>query len=168
MASKPVDEQGSLLKGSVTIEWLKEPCYPGSRLWESSMVKSLWSQAMPKGSPFWHHPLSRLISCSLNLIPAANAKPWLLPTLLPHLVLKSSLMLGMMFDKFPSDLIIVDGKSEILNTLLEAKDPTREKSIGYGMQKKESRIEMLVSKPQRGILCTYVLSFYFDTFATFY
>jgi hypothetical protein len=77
-------------------------------------------------------------------------------------------MLGMMFDKFPSDLIIVDGKSEILNTLLEAKDPTREKSIGYGMQKKESRIEMLVSKPQRGILCTYVLSFYFDTFATFY
>jgi hypothetical protein len=39
-------------------------------------------------------------------------------------------------DKFPSGLTIGDGQSVVLNTLLEAKAPTREKPIGYGMHKK--------------------------------
>lgn len=39
-------------------------------------------------------------------------------------------------DKFPSGLTIGDGQSVVLNTLLEAKAPTQEKPIGYGMHKK--------------------------------
>ncbi len=41
VSSKHIDEQGSLFKGSVTTEWLKEACYAGGRLWGSSMVTTL-------------------------------------------------------------------------------------------------------------------------------
>jgi hypothetical protein len=47
MASKPVDKQENLLKDSVHLEWLKEPCYAGG-----NTVKF-------KGSLFWSHQLSR-------------------------------------------------------------------------------------------------------------
>ncbi len=46
VAGKPTDEQESLLKDPVTMEWLKEPCYACGRLWELSTVATIRSQAM--------------------------------------------------------------------------------------------------------------------------
>jgi hypothetical protein len=62
VAGQPLDEQESLLKDPVTMEWLKEPCYAGVRLWELSEVTTLRNQAMLKGSTFWPHPLSRALT----------------------------------------------------------------------------------------------------------
>ncbi len=61
-------------------------------------------------------------------------------------------------DKFPSDLTVGEGRSVILNILLEAQAVTWEKSIGYGMRKKfiESIIGVWFNKSQQGILSRYV------------
>jgi hypothetical protein len=159
VARKPTDEQESLLKDPVTMEWLKEPCYAGGRLWELSTVATLRSQAMSKGSTFWPHPLSRaLIPCSLQPILADGAKAMIVACIAAtsgvEVIADDQ---DDVRDKFPSDLTVGEGRSIMLNILLEAQAITWEKSIGYGMQKKfiESKIDVWFNKSQQGILSRY-------------
>jgi hypothetical protein len=90
------------------MEWLKEPCYAGGRLWELSTVTTLRNQAMSKGSTFLPHPLSRaLVPCSLQPILADRAKAMIVASI----AATSSMEVitddvDDVRDKFPSDLTV--------------------------------------------------------------